>query len=320
MTSIVSTFSNLLLALLSHRETNATEATPPSPQNSPLASPKMSLKPLTTHSRAALGRPAFSIASLSLGTNLYHTLPKKIAVAAELGYEGIEIFIADFEAFVQEVGVGAHDDLLRRYPAPSSSPFLASSLPRWLGRKTTDDAQTALEIRCAQVIGDYCADVGLDIPVLQPFRDFENLLSSHGEGEERLEAALARAERWLRLMKYMRTDLLLVCSNALPYNPCPFTSSSPSSPSPSPSPSASTSSEPSYSYLHPYWTGREQYRQDLVRSFRALGHLAAQYGVRIGYEALAWGTVVNRWEQNWDVVQQVDLPNVGIILDSFNQL
>lgn len=57
-----------------------------------------------------------------------------------------------------------------------------------------------------------------------------------------------------------------------------------------------------------------------MHSFRALGALAARYEVRVGYEALAWGTMVNRWEQTWDVVKEVNSWNVGIILDSFNQL
>jgi 4-hydroxyphenylpyruvate dioxygenase len=62
------------------------------------------------------------------------------------------------------------------------------------------------------------------------------------------------------------------------------------------------------------------YLDDQVAAFTELGQLASTYGVKIGHEALAWGTVVNRWEQIWEVVDRVDLPNVGVILDSFNQL
>lgn len=337
-------------------------------------------------------RPKFSIASLSLGTNLYHTLPRKIEVAAELGYDGIEIFIPDFEAFVQEVGVGAHTELLNRFPAPAAagpsetsprtqnatqrsfwsyfsqkavdletSPrSLDTTLQSRRAQKSPQDAQAALEIRCAQVIGDYCASLGLSIPVLQPFRDFENLFSpppSHSEDPStysdrercadvsRLEAALARAERWLKLMKHLGTDLLLVCSNALPQesisvpvNTQPrdapaHNSINPKSSNPNSSDTPNRLSESSASdsqyippetstsgSLHPYWEGKEYYRRDMVHSFRALGALAARYEVRVGYEALAWGTMVNRWEQTWDVVKEVNSWNVGIILDSFNQL
>ncbi|KAL1847173.1 hypothetical protein Plec18170_008737 [Paecilomyces lecythidis] len=40
--------------------------------------------------------------------------------------------------------------------------------------------------------------------------------------------------------------------------------------------------------------------------------------VRLAYEALAWGTHVNQWEESWDIVQRVDRKNFGICLDTFN--
>ncbi|KAK0555028.1 hypothetical protein OC845_000401 [Tilletia horrida] len=40
--------------------------------------------------------------------------------------------------------------------------------------------------------------------------------------------------------------------------------------------------------------------------------------IRIGYEALSWGTHVSLWRAAWDVVQAANHPNVGIVLDSFN--
>jgi 4-hydroxyphenylpyruvate dioxygenase len=64
----------------------------------------------------------------------------------------------------------------------------------------------------------------------------------------------------------------------------------------------------------------QEYLEELKAAFRLLGHKAEKYGVRIGYEPLAWGSVINRWEQVWEVVRDVDMPNVGIIFDSFNSL
>jgi 4-hydroxyphenylpyruvate dioxygenase len=64
----------------------------------------------------------------------------------------------------------------------------------------------------------------------------------------------------------------------------------------------------------------KNYLDAQVKAFRLLGQRAREYGIRVGYEPLAWGTVVNRWEQCWAVVKEVDMPNVGIILDSFNCL
>jgi sugar phosphate isomerase/epimerase len=64
----------------------------------------------------------------------------------------------------------------------------------------------------------------------------------------------------------------------------------------------------------------QDYLDAQLKAFRLLGLKAQKYGIRIGYEPLAWGTVVNRWEQCWAVVKEVDMPNVGIIFDSFNCL
>lgn len=48
--------------------------------------------------------------------------------------------------------------------------------------------------------------------------------------------------------------------------------------------------------------------------------LAARYGVKIAYEALAWGKYVNTYEHAWDLVRQADRPNLGVCLDSFHIL
>jgi 4-hydroxyphenylpyruvate dioxygenase len=54
--------------------------------------------------------------------------------------------------------------------------------------------------------------------------------------------------------------------------------------------------------------------------FRELGERAAKRGLRVGYEALAWGRHVNDHRDAWEVVRRVDHPNVGLILDSFHTL
>ncbi|SJL09177.1 uncharacterized protein ARMOST_12553 [Armillaria ostoyae] len=212
--------------------------------------------------------PQFAIASLSLGSFLYHSLPTKIKVASSLGYNGIEIFMVDFEGFVTEVINGQHHHLF-------NEPFAPHSL-------STPD----LERECAKVITALCVSHNLTIPVVQPLRNFENFKT-----EEDVQAGLDGAERWLRLMKYFQCDLILVCSNHVPG-------------------------------LHPITDTYtvEMYLDAQVDAFRRLGELAATYNVRIGYEPLSWGTVVDNWEPVWDVVQRVNLPNVGVILDSFNTL
>lgn len=54
--------------------------------------------------------------------------------------------------------------------------------------------------------------------------------------------------------------------------------------------------------------------------FRALGDIAARRGIRVGYEALAWGRHVNDHRDAWEIVRRADHPNIGLILDSFHTL
>jgi 4-hydroxyphenylpyruvate dioxygenase len=49
-----------------------------------------------------------------------------------------------------------------------------------------------------------------------------------------------------------------------------------------------------------------------------LADLARQRGMRIGYEALAWGRWVKDWTAAWDIVRAADRDNLGIVLDSFH--
>ena len=57
-----------------------------------------------------------------------------------------------------------------------------------------------------------------------------------------------------------------------------------------------------------------------VEDFRLLAQRAAIRGLRVGYEALAWGRFVNDHRQAWDIVRRVDHPAMGLILDSFHSL
>ena len=48
--------------------------------------------------------------------------------------------------------------------------------------------------------------------------------------------------------------------------------------------------------------------------------LAAGRGMRIAYEALAWGRHVSTWDRSWDAVRRADSPALGLCLDSFHVL
>lgn len=49
-----------------------------------------------------------------------------------------------------------------------------------------------------------------------------------------------------------------------------------------------------------------------------LAELAREFGVQAGYEALAWGCHVNRWRHAWRLVNTVNRPELGLVLDSFH--
>ena len=53
---------------------------------------------------------------------------------------------------------------------------------------------------------------------------------------------------------------------------------------------------------------------------RELGDLAAEAGIGIGFEALAWGRHVRDYRDAWEIVRRADHPAVGIVLDSFHIL
>lgn len=103
-----------------------------------------------------------------------------------------------------------------------------------------------------------------------------------GLPEPQRAQAFRRAEKKFDLMQELGTDLLLVCSNV--------------------SPAA--------------LGGIDRAADD----FRELGERAAARGLRIGYEALAWGRYVNDYRDAWEIVRRADHPAIGIILDSFHTL
>ncbi|RZF63074.1 sugar phosphate isomerase/epimerase and 4-hydroxyphenylpyruvate domain-containing protein [Sphingomonas populi] len=61
-------------------------------------------------------------------------------------------------------------------------------------------------------------------------------------------------------------------------------------------------------------------RARAIADLRELGDLAERYGVTVGYEALAWGVHVNDHRVAWEIVEAVDHPRIGILLDSFHSL
>ncbi len=56
----------------------------------------------------------------------------------------------------------------------------------------------------------------------------------------------------------------------------------------------------------------------LAQDLRKLAMLAIPMNIRIAYEALSWGRVVNEFPHAWDIICQADMPNLGLGFDSFH--
>ena len=57
-----------------------------------------------------------------------------------------------------------------------------------------------------------------------------------------------------------------------------------------------------------------------AEQLHALAAVAAQHGIQIAYEALAWGRHVCEYDHAWRIVQLADHPALGVCLDSFHIL
>jgi 4-hydroxyphenylpyruvate dioxygenase len=57
-----------------------------------------------------------------------------------------------------------------------------------------------------------------------------------------------------------------------------------------------------------------------AEQLHALAAIAAQHGIQIAYEALAWGRHVCEYDHAWRIVQLADHPALGVCLDSFHIL
>ncbi|HEY4893363.1 MAG TPA: TIM barrel protein [Reyranella sp.] len=98
----------------------------------------------------------------------------------------------------------------------------------------------------------------------------------------RRERAMERAERKFDVMQELGCDLLMICSNVAPES----------------------------------LGGIDRAASDL----RELGERAARRGLRIAFEALAWGRHINDYRDAWEAVRRADHPAVGLVLDSFHIL
>lgn len=59
-------------------------------------------------------------------------------------------------------------------------------------------------------------------------------------------------------------------------------------------------------------------RGRIVEDLRQLGDLARSYGVRVAWEPICWGRWVKDYRDAWQIVQKVDHPQIGMVLDCFH--
>ncbi len=111
---------------------------------------------------------------------------------------------------------------------------------------------------------------------------FQPFRDFEGMPPEKRARTFARAERKLDVMAELGCDLLMVCSSVSPDSA----------------------------------GGIDRIAADL----HELGEHAARRGMRIGYEALAWGRHINDYRDAWEAVRRAGHPAVGLVLDTFHTL
>ena len=111
---------------------------------------------------------------------------------------------------------------------------------------------------------------------------FQPFRDFEGMPEPHRSRTFDRAERKFDVMQQLGTELLLVCSNVSPIS----------------------------------LGGIDRAAAD----FHELGERAARRGLKVGFEALAWGRHINDHRDAWEIVRRAGHPNIGLILDSFHTL
>ncbi len=111
---------------------------------------------------------------------------------------------------------------------------------------------------------------------------FQPFRDLEGMPQPQRAAAFERMKRKFAVMEQLGTDLVLLCSNC----------------------SALASDD----------------REVMLADLHELGELAAAHGMRVGYEALAWGRHVADHRDAWALVRDVDHAAIGLVLDSFHSL
>jgi 4-hydroxyphenylpyruvate dioxygenase len=188
-----------------------------------------------------------AIPSMCLGRAVHHELEPKLKAAADAGFKGIEVFYEDLKVparrSMQQTGATFEENLLRS----------------------------------AQNFRDLCDKFGLTIICLQPFKNYEGLVSRKRHAEK-----IAKLGVWFKLAKVLKSDIIQIPSCFWPETT----------------------------------TGDiEQIVTDL-KELADLGGKQSP-PIQFCYESMAWGAHVDCWQQAWEIVKKIDRPNFGMCLDTF---
>lgn len=236
-----------------------------------------------------LAQPSYSIFTHSVGYHTAgHTLPDKLEAVAQAGMDGIELFTDDLWTFAQSelfTTLSRGGELLTPPDSPLAKHACVGKQRVWNAYGECTQQEAEREVEAAKWVKARCDELGLKVYCLQPLRDVEGWVE-----EEKRAEAMKRVESRFAVMQALDTQLLLVCSQNTPA---------------------------------PATTGD---LEALKRDFTQIANMAERFTlrtgheVRVGFEALAWGSHVDKWTQAWQVVKSVDRKEVGLILDGFNTL
>jgi 4-hydroxyphenylpyruvate dioxygenase len=160
----------------------------------------------------------------------------------------------------------------------NSLPTSHSPLPAGTSFSDSTEKQER-HLAAADYIHELCLRLHLEILCLQPFMHYEGRTDRPSH-----DKAIKELHFWILLAQRLNTDLIQIPSNFLPASQC---------------------------------TGD---RKTIVADLKEVADIGLQTSppTRFAYEALCWGTHVDKWDDAWSIVQEVDRPNFGTCIDTFN--
>lgn len=133
-------------------------------------------------------------------------------------------------------------------------------------------------LEAATETANLCNQYGVEIVCLQPLLFFEGLADKAARA-----AAFERLKLWFKLCHTLGTDLIQIPTNFQQHDT----------------------------------TGDVDHIVADLTEATLLG-LQESPVIRFAYEGVSWGTHVDTWDGCWEIVKRIDLPNLGLCLNTFH--